>query len=114
MARKNEEPAAAEGGSFEKELARLEAIVGKLEAGSLGLDESIRLYEEGVRSLKAAQARLAGAEAKIKQLAEGASGPELQDFDAQKAEPPDQSDKSNAADPAPQPKARKPRGRGLF
>jgi len=69
--------------SFEKELAGLEQIVGKLEGGAGGLDESIRLYEEGVGHLKACQRRLAEAEAKIKMLVEGSAGPREKDFDSQ-------------------------------
>ena len=33
--------------TYEKAIARLEEIVKKLESGSLGLDESLKLYEEG-------------------------------------------------------------------
>lgn len=118
MAKKSDDAAAApEGASFEKELARLEEIVAKLEAGSLGLDEAIGLYEDGARCLKACQARLAAAEARIKQLSEGAGGPELAEF---KTGEPDRSDQSDPPDPADssdsgsKPRARKPRGRGLF
>jgi exodeoxyribonuclease VII small subunit len=114
MARKSDESAGAEGGSFEKELARLEEIVSKLEAGALGLDESIALYEEGAKCLKACQARLARAEARIKQLSEGAGGPELAEFEAKESDGSDKSDSSDESDPAPKPRARKPRGRGLF
>ncbi len=121
--------------NFEKELARLEEIVSKLEAGSLGLDESIALYEEGARCLKACQGRLAQAEARIKMLVEGAEGPEERDFDPAAAEDKpaaggprggrktesdasDTSDESDASgEPAPakpRRRAREPRGRGLF
>ena len=33
---------------FEKKLARLEEIVQKMEKGDLSLDESMKLFEEGV------------------------------------------------------------------
>jgi len=110
--------------NFEKELARLEQIVGKLEAGALGLDESIALYEEGAKCLKACQQRLAQAEARIKMLVEGAGGAELKDFDAAAAErvpeePEKAGEKPAAAGedpPAGQtPRRTRPaRGRGLF
>ena len=104
--------------NFEKELARLEQIVGKLEAGALGLDESIALYEEGAQCLKACQQRLAQAEARIKMLVEGAGGAELKDFDAAAAErvpeePAKAGDKPAAGGEKPR-RARPARGRGLF
>jgi len=46
MNRKN---AGAAGKSFEKELRRLEEIVSLLEKGETPLDESIKLFEEGVK-----------------------------------------------------------------
>ena len=109
--------------SFEKELSRLEEIVGKLEGGSLGLDEAIRLYEEGVRRLRACQQRLDQAEARIKMLVEGQSGPELKDFDAaqaqsvsedQKADPPAGGEPAGQDAAAPRRRARQAKGRGLF
>jgi exodeoxyribonuclease VII small subunit len=112
------------GVSFEKELARLEEIVGKLEGEMPGLDEAIRLYEEGAGCLKACQQRLAGAEARIKALVEGAGGPELTDFDAESAgEPPGaragadaggESGGDGGEEAPPARRERRPRGRGLF
>ena len=54
--------------TFEQELARLEDIVRRLEAQDLDLDESLRLFEEGIERLRAVRDRLAGAEAKVKEL----------------------------------------------
>ena len=34
---------------FERELSRLEKIVGDLEKGDLSLEEALKLFEEGVR-----------------------------------------------------------------
>ncbi len=85
--------------SFEKELDRLEKIVEKLEGEMPGLDQSIKLYEEGVRSLKVCQKRLAEAESRIKMLMEGAEEPELTDFDAEAAEQDKEEDE--ASSPAP-------------
>ena len=39
---------AGEKKSIEEALARLEEVVGLLESGELTLDESLKLYEEGV------------------------------------------------------------------
>ena len=44
--------------SFEEALAALEEIVGRLEGGSVPLDESISLYEKGEELRKQCQARL--------------------------------------------------------
>lgn len=63
-----------EGVSFEAALARLDAIVRKLEGGEASLEESIDLYEQGVRLKRQCEARLAHAEARIDQIRVGADG----------------------------------------
>ncbi|HVD05194.1 MAG TPA: exodeoxyribonuclease VII small subunit [Gemmatimonadaceae bacterium] len=68
--------------TFESELARLEAIVEELQDDSVELDAALRLFEEGVRRLRAVTSRLASAEAKIKVLTEDEDGFGLADFDA--------------------------------
>jgi exodeoxyribonuclease VII small subunit len=60
--------------SFESRLNRLEEIVAKLENGAPDLDESLRLFEEGVAVLREASSELAVAEAKVKMLVEGVDG----------------------------------------
>jgi exodeoxyribonuclease VII small subunit len=55
-------------GSFEESLAALEAIVGELESGSLGLAEALACYQQGVRHLKTCQKLLERAERKIELL----------------------------------------------
>lgn len=54
--------------SFEKQLEKLEEIRDRLESGELTLDDSIKLYEEGVKQLRACQERLAAYEEKIEEL----------------------------------------------
>jgi exodeoxyribonuclease VII small subunit len=54
--------------SFEESLAELEAIVGDLEGGELGLGDALGRYEEGVRHLKQCHAQLERAERKIELL----------------------------------------------
>ena len=44
--------------NFEESLKRLEEIVGKLEEGKSSLDESLKLYEEGVGLSIALQKKL--------------------------------------------------------
>lgn len=50
---------------FEDALAQLEEIVGKLESGNLGLEESLAHYEQGVRHLKHCYQQLQRAERRI-------------------------------------------------
>lgn len=70
---------------FEKKLSRLEEIVGKMEKGELALDESLQLFEEGVKLSRECQTRLGEAEEKVKQLMGfGADGkPIMADFAAE-------------------------------
>jgi exodeoxyribonuclease VII small subunit len=55
-------------GSFEATLERLHHIVERLEGGELDLEESLRLFEEGVRLSRASQARLNSAEKRVEEL----------------------------------------------
>jgi exodeoxyribonuclease VII small subunit len=71
-----------DGPSFAQQLERLEEIVRRLEGQELDLDEALQLFEEGVERLRAARERLAGAEAKVKQvLADQAGRLRLEEFD---------------------------------
>jgi exodeoxyribonuclease VII small subunit len=54
--------------SFEAGLAQLTEIVGRLEAGGLGLSESIDAYERGVLILKHLHDELSRAEARVRLL----------------------------------------------
>ena len=63
--------------SFEQAMTRLEEIVRTLESGSATLDDSLKLYEEGIALVRAGGAKLDEAEKKIKLLnvsADGVSG----------------------------------------
>jgi exodeoxyribonuclease VII small subunit len=60
--------AAGEGPSFEAAIKRLTEIVQTLERGDLPLEESLRLFEEGVKLSRLSQARLDGAEKRVEQL----------------------------------------------
>lgn len=53
---------------FAAEVERLEQIVRELEADELDLDRALALFEEGVERLRRAQALLASAEVKVKEL----------------------------------------------
>ena len=53
---------------FESALAELQAIVQRLEAGSLGLEESLVQFEEGTRLLRACYTVLQNAEQRVELL----------------------------------------------
>jgi exodeoxyribonuclease VII small subunit len=59
---------------FEKALKQLEEIAAALEEGDLGLDESIRRFEQGMRLAKFCREKLDEAEKKIEILQKGSSG----------------------------------------
>jgi exodeoxyribonuclease VII small subunit len=50
---------------FEEALSRLEAVVNRLESGELPLEESLRLFEEGVHLTQVCTRRLEEAERRI-------------------------------------------------
>ncbi len=56
---------------FEKSIARLEEIVRALDDGSAPLDESLKLFEEGVGLVRACTEKLDSAEQKVKILTGG-------------------------------------------
>lgn len=53
---------------FEDKLARLEEIAASLESGDLGLEDSIQLFDEGVKLSKECLSILENAELKITKL----------------------------------------------
>ncbi len=60
--------------TFENALKQLEDIVQKLERGDLALEESLKLYEEGIRLSRLCHAKLEEAEGKIEMLIKDAKG----------------------------------------
>jgi len=60
--------------SFETSLAELEQIVEKLESGDLPLEESLELFEKGIKLSRECRARLTNAERRIEILVKDASG----------------------------------------
>ena len=54
--------------TFEKSVEELDAIVQKMESQELSLDESLQLFEQGVKLTRSCQETLAQAEAKIEKL----------------------------------------------
>ncbi len=59
---------ASEEPSFEELYRRLEEVVARLEAGGLGLEEALALYEEGMRLARRCQEILDTAELRITRL----------------------------------------------
>lgn len=78
--------------SFEDSLSELETIVSQLEAGELGLGESLEQYEQGVSHLKTCQQLLEKAERKIELLSgvDADGNPVTRPFDESETETLDQ------------------------
>ena len=80
MAKKNEPApgapvdAAGKPYTFEKALARLEAIVDELEDGKLALEASIARFEEGVTLTRFLESELGRAQKRVEELVESAGG----------------------------------------
>ena len=67
---------------FEKQLKALESVVERLEQGDLSLEESLRLFEEGIKLSDACKKELEAAEGKVQLLVDrGKSGMKAVDFD---------------------------------
>jgi len=87
---------------FEKDLERLESIVGALEEGGLPLDDALKRFEEGIKLAQRCERALTDAEKKIEILVKNAEGKlEAQPFgeDAEAAEqsaPPSKATGKNA------------------
>lgn len=60
--------------TFEQSLMRLETIVRELERSDLDLEQSLRLFEEGILHLRTAGAALKTVDARVQQLVEAADG----------------------------------------
>lgn len=54
--------------NFESALKRLEEIVQKLEEGNLSLDDSLKLFEEGIQLSRFCTKKLSEAEKKVEKL----------------------------------------------
>jgi len=65
--------------TFEEQMAKLETLVGKLESGGLGLEESIAAYEEAMGLISALDKQLDEGEKKLTALQNG----QLQPFAAE-------------------------------
>ena len=59
---------------FETAMKRLEEIVARMETGDLPLDESLKLFEEGIKLSRMLNKRLEEAERKVEALVKDDSG----------------------------------------
>jgi exodeoxyribonuclease VII small subunit len=59
---------------FEEHLTQLESVVERLEKGDLTLEDSVRLFEEGVKLSAACKAELEEAVGRVMVLVEGKGG----------------------------------------
>ena len=57
--------------SFEESIARLTRIVERLEEGELTLEESLQLFEEGIKLSRVSQERLDRAQKRVEKLLRG-------------------------------------------
>lgn len=66
---------------FEQALTELEALVSKMEAGDLSLEQSLKAFEEGVKLTRECQTRLAEAEQRVQKLMEEDGKLSIVDFE---------------------------------
>jgi exodeoxyribonuclease VII small subunit len=85
--------------SFEASLSSLEQVVRELERGELPLEESLKLFEDGVRLARECQERLNQAERRIEVLMrDGNGGPAVRDFDQARQDSAEESPTISDAD----------------
>jgi exodeoxyribonuclease VII small subunit len=60
---------------FDQILARLREVVARLESGDLSLEQSLQIYEEGVKLARTGQTLLASAEKRVEILINGEPAP---------------------------------------
>lgn len=70
---------------FEATLAELEALVARMEAGEMPLDEALRCFERGVQLTRECQSALQTAQQRVQILTQRASGVAIEDFPGESA-----------------------------
>ena len=60
--------------NFEEQLTALESVVERLERGDISLEESVKLFEEGLKLSNACKKELEAAEGKIELLVKQSNG----------------------------------------
>ncbi len=69
--------------SFEDVLARLQTVVARLEKGDLPLEESLAVFEEGIRLSRLGQKRLDDAERRVELLLSQEDGGKTRPLDTE-------------------------------
>jgi exodeoxyribonuclease VII small subunit len=78
---------------FEKAFQQLEKIVQQLESENLPLDESLQLFEEGIRLSRFCNQKLEEVEKKIELILADAKGqPRVEPFEGEEGEEPEAND----------------------
>lgn len=67
--------------SFEESLTELEGIVDKLEKGQLSLDDSLMLFEKGIKLVNECNMKLKSAQQKVEQLIVENGGPRAENLE---------------------------------
>ena len=65
---------------FEASLAKLESLVEQMESGDLSLDDSLKLFEDGIKLTRECQQALSEAEQKVSLLMEQNGVQETKEF----------------------------------
>jgi exodeoxyribonuclease VII small subunit len=68
---------------FERSMREIEALVDKMEAGDLSLEESLKQFERGVQLTRACQKALSEAEQKVQILLGKEGKPRLDPFESE-------------------------------
>ncbi|NMP32858.1 exodeoxyribonuclease VII small subunit [Thalassotalea sp. M1531] len=71
--------------SFEEALTELDTIVGQLEQGELSLEESMAVFERGLKLSQLSQTKLQDAEQKVQMLVNQNGEQALTHFDAEES-----------------------------
>jgi len=66
--------------NFETALKKLEEVVEKLESGEISLDQSLKLFEQGISLVRQCSKRLDEVESKVQVLVSDERGERLEDF----------------------------------
>ena len=65
--------------TFEMAMKRLEEIVNKLESGTVALDDSLKLFEEGIKLTKYCETELKNIENKASKILDGVEEKEFKE-----------------------------------
>lgn len=74
---------------FERALQELEALIGNIEKGNITLEESLRLFEQGITLARRCETELEQAEQRVRTLLEQNQQQTLEDFAPQPEPVPD-------------------------